>query len=122
MLTLLRYFLLMVSLTCVRLRNNRQVAMSPPTPGSVADAIGLGGGGEVSGGGRGDGSGGGNDGGGKGSVSGYGVSAEDYGETDEGDGGRLICRRVLCRWVKAPRTIYHLTCDSTSLHDQADDG
>lgn len=77
--------------------------MSPPTPGSVADAIGLGEGGELGDGGRGEGGGGGNDGGGKGLPSGRGVSAGDYGETGEGDGGRLICRRVLCRWVIGPR-------------------
>lgn len=71
--------------------------MSPPTPGSVADAIGLGEGGGLSESGLGDGDGGSNDGGGKGLVSGCGVSAEDYGETGEGDGGRLVCRRVLCR-------------------------
>lgn len=74
--------------------NNWQVTMSPPTPGSVADAIGLGESGELSGGG-----GGGDDCRGRSLVSGCGVSADGYGVMGEGDGGRLICRRVLCRWV-----------------------
>lgn len=66
-----------------------QVVLSPPSPGSVAAAIGLGQGGNSAGGGGDQ----------------YGVSVSEcrgadqgsWGEASGGDSGKSGCRRVLCR-------------------------